>query len=190
MEKSPEVIYDESLVLRCQSGEEAALNELVQRWHPKLLRHAAHLTERQEAARDVVQESWLAIVRGLNRLDDPASFPKWAYRIVTNKCADWTRRRQRQRKLNAHAAEEVVETRDDPFESLEVDDELQQLRIALRQMPGEQRAILSMCYLEGMPLRDIAQALSIPIGTVKSRLFHARERLKRLLKRSSKSCSG
>ena len=94
MEKSPDAIYDELLVLRCQDGEEAALGDLVNRWQSRLLRFALQITDRRDAAADVVQESWLAIVRGIHKLDDPASFPKWAYRIVRNKSVDWTRRQQ------------------------------------------------------------------------------------------------
>jgi RNA polymerase sigma factor (sigma-70 family) len=184
MEKSPEAIYDELLVLKCQDGENAALEELVKRWQARLFRHAMHLTERQDVAWDMVQESWLAIVRGLRKLDDPASFPKWAYRIVSNKCADWTRRQQRQRKLtDAVASHAVAQSADEPFDEITAEDDVARLRQAMRQMPGNQRAILSMCYLDGMSLREIADVLDIPKGTVKSRLFHAREQLRLVLER-------
>ena len=187
MEKSPEATYDELLVLRCQDGEDAALEELITRWQTRLFRHAVYLTGRQDAAGDSVQESWLAIVSGLQRLDDPARFPKWAYRIVSNKCADWTRRQRRQRRLTKNVASDAgaaCPSADDSLASITDDEELVRLRQAMRQMPGDQRAILSMCYLEGRPLREIAQVLDIPTGTVKSRLYHARELLKRVFERT------
>ncbi|REJ96906.1 MAG: sigma-70 family RNA polymerase sigma factor [Planctomycetota bacterium] len=186
MEKSTEAIYDELLVLKCQDGDDAALEELVERWQSRLFRHAMQLTARRDVANDVVQEGWIAIVRGLSRLRDPASFPKWAYRIVGNKCADWTRRQQRQRRLTENVADATDPAGlggDDPAAVLTADDELGRLRQAMRQMRSDQRAILSMCYLDGMSLREIAHALDIPTGTVKSRLYHAREQLKRVLER-------
>ena len=93
MTRTHEDIQDELLVLQCQEGDGDALKALIARWQPRLARLAWRLTGESEAARDVVQDAWLAIVRGLKRLDDPARFRWWAYRIVTNKCADWIRRR-------------------------------------------------------------------------------------------------
>lgn len=183
MEKSPAAIYDELLVLRCQDGDEQALEELVGRWQARLLRHAERLTQRQDVAWDMVQESWLVIVRRLRRLDDPACFPKWAYRIVSNKCVDWTRGQQRRRKLAEQAAADAASsTADSPLEALSAADEVTQLRIALRKMPAEQRAVLSMCYLDAMPLSEMAEVLGVPVGTVKSRLFTARAQLRTVLK--------
>ena len=66
-------------------------------WHAKLLRHARHLTGDVEVAADVMQEAWLAAVRSLRHLDDPACFGSWIYQIVTHKCHDWLRRRLRAR---------------------------------------------------------------------------------------------
>ncbi len=84
MVRSLESIHDELLVLRCQSGETEAMEELIGNWQPRLWRHAKRLTGRRDAAWDVLQETLLAIVRSLHRLDDPALFRTWAYRIATN----------------------------------------------------------------------------------------------------------
>ena len=173
-------ITDEWLVLRCQAGERAAMDLLVRRWHWRLYRHACLLTAEPEAANDAVQDAWLVIVRTLNRLRDPALFRSWAYRIVTNKCADWVRRTRRGRQAMRQAAAEMSATaarRSD-------DDEPESLRSALRQMPAQRRAMLTMLYLEDMSVREIAGALGVPAGTVKSRLYHARQELRAILERS------
>ena len=73
------------------------------------LRLDSKLRSRVDAS-DVVQEAWLAIVRGLRRLDDPTRFRPWALRIVTNKCADWTRRQQRQRRIVRSVATKTSST--------------------------------------------------------------------------------
>ena len=70
--------YDELLVLRSQDGDRGALDELVNRWQGRFFRHACRLTANPDSARDAVQEAWIAIVRGLRRLDDPARFGPWA----------------------------------------------------------------------------------------------------------------
>jgi RNA polymerase sigma-70 factor (ECF subfamily) len=81
--RDPEDIHDEWLVLRCQEGDAAALTELVERWQPRLWRQAMRLTDNSDAAGDVVQQAWVAIIRGLGRLSDAACFRRWAYQIVT-----------------------------------------------------------------------------------------------------------
>jgi len=184
MHSSSESIYDQWLVIRCQQGEQDALAELVERWEPRLYRHAHRLTGNADAAADAAQESWLAIVRGLRRLDDAARFPAWAYRIVTFKCADWTRRRQRHR--NSH--DRLVQRQQtldhaQGATSGRIDD-IARLQEALRQLSGAHRAALSLHYLEELSIEQIATALNIPQGTAKSRLHFARAHLKAILERS------
>lgn len=176
-------IYDQWLVLRCQDGDRDALAELVERWQPRLQRQAMRLVDQPAEAEEVVQAAWLAIVRGVGRLHDPACFRRWAYQIVTNKCADWIRARQRQRAKTTPLTTEPVDR------SPTVDDrrdDIPLLRRALRQLPTEKRIILSMFYLDGMSLEEVSQALSLPVGTVKSRLHYARRELKLTLERSDR----
>ncbi len=177
-----ERVLDELLVLRCQDGEANAFEELVGRWQRKLLRHALHLTGDADGANDVVQEAWFAIVRGIGRVDDPTRFPAWAYRIVTHKAADWIRRRQRRR-----AVEDALEPPRATVSSEGANDDVDALRAALRELPRDARVALSLHYLDGLGVRDMARALGIPAGTVKSRLFNARNKLKQVLERKEVS---
>jgi RNA polymerase sigma-70 factor (ECF subfamily) len=180
--RSAEDIQNELLVMQCQDGDGDSLLALVNRWQPRLLRHAIRLTREHEAALDIVQEAWVAIVRGIRRLDDPACFAPWVYRIVTNKCADWTRQRQRQRTCFTSLAVEPA-TKEASAEDMQ--DEAAVIRRAIGQLPREQQAILSLFYVEELSLRSIAEALSLPIGTVKSRLHYARNNLKEVIERRS-----
>lgn len=178
MARSPEDIRDELLVLRCQDGDAQAMEELVARWQRRLWRHAWHLTGKEDAAWDVVQEVWMAIVRGIRRLEDPARFRPWAYRLVTNKGADWVRRQQRLRKLADDAARAV-----EPAAEPSSGDAGAGLRRAFGRLPTDCRAILSLRYFQDISLGDIARILELPEGTVKSRLHHARNQLKSALER-------
>lgn len=181
MRRDAESILNELLVLRSQDGDAAALEQLIRRWHEPLLRHASRLTGSvNDEARDVLQNAWMAIVRNLRRLDDPAHFRAWAYRIVTNKCADRVRARQRERRLNENARRSLSR---DEVNHNHASDDIGQLRSALRALPDDRRLLLSMHYLDGLSVGEIAIALSLPPGTVKSRLFHAREQLRHTLER-------
>lgn len=193
-------IEDELLVIRCREGDEEAFGELVGRWHRRLVRFARHLTGDEAAARDAVQETWLSAIRGIRRLDDPARFPAWIYRLLSRRAADWIRREQRRRKLrgaleaDAEARQEIVQgaaaaaggnpawaTTDRAgaasagASSGEAD--LAALRRSIARLPRDAQAVLTLKYLDDLTIAEIAEALAIPAGTVKSRLHYAREKL-------------
>jgi RNA polymerase sigma-70 factor (ECF subfamily) len=167
-------IFDEYLVLGCQKGQRKDLDLLAKRWHPKMVRHACRMTGNVDAAADVAQDSWMAIARGIRRLKDPTRFRSWAYRIVTNKCRDWIRRQQRDRARNSELPSQAV----DPSTVRGPDHRIMRLRSALKGLSAERRSILSMYYLEGFSVSEIGRALDIAPGTVKSRLFRARNELR------------
>lgn len=170
-------VLTELLVLRAQAGHADAIGLLVRLWHERLLRHAQRLAGRDDDAGDVLQDAWMDIARGLNGLEDPARFGAWAYRIVTRRCALGIRRQQRRREVERQVAAVDVSTNDCAATVDAVDD----VRAALRQLPGEQKAILELRYVEDFNISQIAEALGIAAGTVKSRLFHAREHLRAIL---------
>jgi RNA polymerase sigma-70 factor (ECF subfamily) len=180
MERDPETVLDELLVLQAQGGDADALAAIVRRWQGRLARHAFHLLGSAEDATDVVQETWLAVVRGINGLDDPACFPRWVFSIVSRKCADCIRHWQRDRMLVTGLASNRPAPATPVTES-----ELVHLRAGLQRLGGERRALLSMAYLDGLSIIEIATVLGVPPGTVKSRLYHARQELKEMLERSN-----
>jgi RNA polymerase sigma-70 factor (ECF subfamily) len=172
-ERPPSSLLDEYLVVQSQMGDSEAFARLAGRWHPRLLRHAYHFTQDTDAARDVTQETWLAVVRGLRSLNDPARFRGWILRIVANKARDWIRREQARRLATRNAEPPALEDGSTP-----ASDAVRRVRDGLRRLEPDQRFVLTCFYLEEMSVREIADALSIPEGTVKSRLYHARRALK------------
>jgi RNA polymerase sigma-70 factor (ECF subfamily) len=164
-------VYDELLVLRWQSGEEAAMSELVDRWHVRLFRHVRRLTDSVDDAAEVMQESWLAMIRSVTRLDDPAKFPAWAYRIASNKAADFVRKKSRHRTVPLDEPEKIV--------AKTPATEFGDLTALLGKLSLEHRTVVSLRYGEEMPLDVIAETLGVPLGTVKSRLHYALEFLKK-----------
>lgn len=177
-------VYDELLVLKCQEGDPNALDQLVSRWNQRLLDHARRLTHHTDGAGDALQEAWMAIVRGIGRLDDPARFRPWAYRIVTHKCTDWIRSQQRRRRLSEEISRQPLADEAAP-EASEAESEIERLREALRALPAERRALLYLHYLEGSSVAELANVFAVPEGTIKSRLYHARLHLKNVLERET-----
>ena len=168
-------IYDQVLVLRCREGDPQAFAELAGRWQERMWRHAFRLTGQQEAAWDVLQESWIAISHGISTLQDTAAFPGWAYRIVSNKSRDWIRREQRQRKGIQSYADQFLQP------SIDEGQIFSDLREALARLNRPDQIIISLRYEEGFNTAEIAGILKIPEGTVRSRLHYSRKRLRTLM---------
>ncbi|TWU08756.1 ECF RNA polymerase sigma-E factor [Symmachiella macrocystis] len=183
MSRNADDILNELLVIRAQHGDASALQLLIRRWHPKLIRHAHKLTEREDVAADVVQEGWVAIFRGLHRLKDPATFRGWAYRIVHHKSVDWIRSQTRERQLNHDLGQQITSpTVQKPPEELT---DVEQLRNAIVRLTAEQQLLLRMFYDDEMPLKEIAAVLAVPEGTLKYRLFSLRQQLKKMIDRET-----
>ena len=106
MRRDKKRVLGEYLVSAARTGDRSAFDQLARLYQPELARHAWRLSGDQDMAQDVLQDAWLDIVRGLGRLNDPAAFPAWAYRIVTRKCAGMIRKRQRVRDTQAAMAAE------------------------------------------------------------------------------------
>ncbi len=172
-----EQVVDELLVLAAQAGQVEAFERLAARWYPRLLRHARRLTGDSEGAREAVQEAWLAVARGLRRLEDPARFAPWVFRITGRRCFEWIAGRSRTRRRAADLDEAAAA----PAPSGADPDDVMRVRKALRRLEPERCALLAMFYVEGLTIAEIAAVLGIPAGTVKSRLYHARERLRAVL---------
>lgn len=163
---------DEYLVLLSQSGSREAFDRLVARWTPRLAAFAARTLGSTEAAKDVVQDVWESAVRGLKRLDDPARFGPWLYAIASRRCADAMRAKYaRARLTEGEGGEPATDPRPDADARLD-------LAAALKQLPPEQRVAVALFFGEDLSVAEIARAAGVPEGTVKSRLFAARQALR------------
>jgi RNA polymerase sigma-70 factor (ECF subfamily) len=184
MSRSFETIQDEMLVLAAQAGDAAAFEAIVRRWLPVMRRHATRLTGDADVAEDVSQETCLALIGALPGLRDPSHAHGWMLRIVTHKAVDWVRRRQRDRELTRTLRN--VEPPAVPSDILSEGESRERavlIREACMHLPTELRAVVSLYYGEGLPVAVIADALSAPSGTIKSRLHEARSQIKALLER-------
>ena len=163
-------IENQLLVMAAQDGDVKAMEEIVHRWYKKLWQYVFRLTSDIHAAWDITQQCWLEIIKGLKKLNDPASFRPWVYRIATNKSIDWLKTKSKYQQINLDSVE---------FNCHQKKDDLQAKKL-IQRLKDDSRTVLSLYYFEELSISEISVVLNIPQGTVKSRLFKARGELKLL----------
>jgi RNA polymerase sigma-70 factor (ECF subfamily) len=180
---------DAALVAACRSGDAHAFERLVAIHEGMVFNLAARLLGDLEEARDLSQEVFLQVYRQLARFEGRSALRTWIYRIVVNQCRNrqrsWRRRaRERSLPLEALAASSleprIAET-SGPYEQARLRERAERLQEALERLSFEHRAVLLLREVESLSCEEVAVALGLPEGTVKSRLARAREALRREL---------
>jgi RNA polymerase sigma-70 factor (ECF subfamily) len=162
---------DEQLVARVAAGDEEALRQLLGRYQRRL----SHFLHRYTGGRDVedlYQETWLRVVRGADRFDRERRFSTWLFQIAVNLCRDWHRRPPPE---VAAARDQAV---DAGLERSEAGLDAQRLLAAL---DDGQRAVVLLRFFYDLTEAEVADALEIPLGTVKSRTHNALRKLSALV---------
>jgi RNA polymerase sigma-70 factor (ECF subfamily) len=167
---------DADLVTRFQHGEEDAFVILMERHEHRVYNLAFRMLGGVEDARDATQDAFLSCFRHLPSFRGEAAFSTWLHRIAINACYDLVRRRKPATSLEEDVADAPA-TGDHADQASAAAD----VQRALLEVPPEFRAVLVLHELQDMPLEDIARALEIPVGTVKSRLHRGRVALGRFL---------
>ncbi len=177
MAQDPRLI-DAYLVAAARAGESDAFARLVAFRGARLYAHARRLCDDAETARDLVQQAWVQIWRGLRGLRDDRAFLPWALRIVTRAAARDLRGKLAARRVAQDLAL-LVETETHGAGEAVADAEA--LHRAMATLSPEYRAVLALFYLDELRVAEVAIALDIPPGTVKTRPMHARTQLRALL---------
>jgi RNA polymerase sigma factor (sigma-70 family) len=174
-----DINIDGQLVEAYKAGDKAALAFLVKRWHKMFCDKAYWLVKDRDVAKDIAQESWTTIIKNIEKLKEPKQFKYWATRIVCNKSMDWLRQQVVIR--NRTIGYEVqIESNDNSY--VENESLKQKLLQAINELPINQKSVVRLFYIESYSLKQISDLQNISVGTAKSRLFHAREKLKTILK--------
>lgn len=170
------MVPDEQLVGQILSGDNKAFEQLVKRWNRKFLAYVVGYVSDFEAAKDIVQDSWIAIFNSLGKLQDAKKFPQWAYRLVYFKTIDHFKAQVKIKKQ--------VEASIESQSSYQVDDSEINIAMFLDALPPLQKLTLKLFYYEGKSIQEIAALFELPTGTIKSRIFYAREQLKKKINKS------
>ncbi|MGB7414524.1 MAG: sigma-70 family RNA polymerase sigma factor [Thermosynechococcaceae cyanobacterium] len=185
-----EKLANNDLVLLCQQGlrpDRPAFSELLKRYQSHVDRVLYHLAPDWDDRADLAQEVWIRVYRNISRLHEPAKFRGWLSRIATNLFYDELRKRKRHRSplsLDAPIAMEdgnisweIASEDPGPEDSLTTHEFYHQLRVAIAELPEVFRTTIVLREIEGMPYEDIAEVTGVSLGTVKSRIARARQRL-------------
>lgn len=163
---------DEELMASIARGDERALSILVERHAGRMHAHLVRMTGNGEDAEDLLQETWLRVARAARSFDPSRTVRPWLFGIASNLARDLHRRRAVRRRLATEIRREVEPEPVRPFETLA-------LRDRVGRLPDRLREVLWLRYYEDLSEEEMADALGIPRGTVKSRLHGAIRELKR-----------
>lgn len=178
------------LVLRCQEGatpDKAAFAELLNRYQSHVDKLLYHLASDWQDRADLAQEIWIKVYRNIKRLNEPDKFRGWLSRITTNLFYDELRKRKRRQPPlslnNPHVLEdgdvewEIPSNTPSPEEELTTQEFYEQLHIAIKDLPEVFRTTIILREIEDLSYDEIAEITQVSLGTVKSRIARARQRL-------------
>jgi len=167
----------EWLVLRCQSGESGAFEDLIAVMERPLLYYAMSLTGNQDSALEVMQDVWLKVFRGIRKLKDPGSLRPWLYSITHGVAVDRIRRNYSREQAEQTHIEDFNESEEPSFAEENADD----VHRALSRLGVKHREVLVLHFLEDLSLAGIAEVIGCSEGTVKSRIHYAKKAMKEVL---------
>lgn len=173
---------EQALIKLAASGSSQAFEELITPYERKMYALALRMCSNTEDAKDCLQEAMLRIFKGLNTFRGDSSFSTWVYRIVSNACLDSHRRKKGRQNDSLDELSEVgvepVDRQAGPEESAERSELKRELSKAIEKLPYELKQPLVLRDIHGLSYEEIADTLEINVGTVRSRLFRARAKLR------------
>lgn len=176
-------IYYELLVLRCRRGDKEAMEEVIRRFERPLFYYIRRLVGNEADAWNLLQETWMKTIRSLHQLRDPKNLAAWLYGIA---------RRSSMSHLRTKYSEAM--RLDDAADPTDIEDagelpafeDAEQVHCGLSKLSIPHRDVLTLFFLQDLTLEQIAEVLGLPVGTVKSRLHYARNRLKEVLEKEGR----
>ncbi len=183
---------DRQLIRLASEGNQQAFEELVRKYRDLIYNLIYRMVGNREEAEDLVQETFVKAFRSLGTFNEEFAFSTWLYKIASNHTIDLLRKKR----LQLLSLDEPVRTREgqmnreypdenfNPERSLITSESTEIIFRAIEALPEKYRTIISLRHKEEKSYEEIGQILHIPIGTVKARLFRARELLRQELKKS------
>lgn len=170
----------QDIVVRCQNGENAAFEELFEIFQPRLKYYIRRLDTDNISTDDILQDVWLTVYRRIHRLQEIQSFAVWLYRIARNKVYDGFRRKDRFTRLPEDIPD--VSDNDEPdFDTMNTE----RLHHAMNNLKPYHREVLTLSFIEKMSYQSIAEVIGCNIGTVRSRIYYAKQSLRKEMERQN-----
>ncbi|GMV89580.1 MAG: DNA-directed RNA polymerase sigma-70 factor [Chthonomonas sp.] len=183
---------DTVLIERCQKGDRTAFDELIRRHSERAYKYAFRLTGNAEEASDVVGDAFVRVFNAMKNFKGQSAFTTWLYRIITNCFLDLRKKDRSKQTTSLDAmlqtpdgemARQIEDPNRNPYQEAERSSREDRVMHAVDQLAEYQKAMIMMFHVEMLSYEEIAEALDLPIGTVKSRLNRARLSLREILTR-------
>jgi RNA polymerase sigma-70 factor (ECF subfamily) len=173
---------DSSLVTRTLSGDTNAFGELVRRYQSSVFNVCFRLLGERRSAEDLAQETFIRAYQRLDTFDQKREFGPWIRRVSANLCYNHLqKKRVDQVTLRDEIDSAAFQSNDGPEATVSANERAEQIRTALASLPDHYRLVLELRHFQGMNYDEIAQALGLPLNTIKSHLFRARKQLAKIL---------
>lgn len=179
---------EKKLIKQCKKGSREAFNELVLLYQDQVVNFSYSMLSNREDAYDAAQEIFIKVYKSIGSFEEKSSFVTWLYKICSNVCKDFLRKRQvRSNVVSIDTGDfdedtmEIEDARYTPESALEQTEAQKRVRTALEMIKTEYREIIIYCDIQQKSYEEAAAILKCPVGTVKSRLNRARMALKRCL---------
>ena len=177
---------ERKLIQRAGSGDASAFNRLMEQHEKRMYAVALRMCQNREDAQDCLQEAMLRIYKSIGSFKFQSSFSTWAYRITMNTCLDELRRKKNKQNASLDSLVEVGFSPSDGINAPEqhaIQSDLRRtLHSAIGELPDDMRSAIVLRDVHGMAYEEIAQALDVNVGTIKSRISRGREKLREKLK--------
>ncbi|HMO05346.1 MAG TPA: sigma-70 family RNA polymerase sigma factor [Kiritimatiellia bacterium] len=177
---------DRELVARAQQRDAAAYDELVRRYYKRIYALLYNMTSNKEDAEDLIQDVFVKAYDALQRFKGDSSFYTWVYRIAVNRAINYVKRRNKRAGLSLDDMDGGVErdkayvelsSKESPFRDATLSELQEKLNEALQKLSDKHRAVVVLHDIQGVPHEEISKMLGVSSGTVRSRLFYARQLL-------------
>jgi RNA polymerase sigma-70 factor (ECF subfamily) len=168
---------DNAAIQKCRAGEREAFRHLVEHYQAEAIGHAVAILGNREDALDAVQEAFIDAFQALSRFDLGLRFYPWFYAILRHRCFKLAASRKRRETISTEELEILSPL---PGVSREESISLEQALLALT---TEQRELVTLKHLDGLSYEELAARFAVPVGTIMSRLYHARKQLRQKLSR-------
>jgi len=172
------VVDDQALIVATLAGRPEAFGELVARYERAVYHLAVRTLRDRTEAEDAAQEAFLKAYRALGSFRPGAKFSTWIFTICYRGCCD---RLAKRRRFSGEELPDRADTAAGPELLAERSDEAARLRTAIDALPEKYRAVITLYHLQGKQYEEIATVLNLPLGTVKTHLFRAKEQLRKVL---------
>jgi RNA polymerase sigma-70 factor (ECF subfamily) len=171
----------DSLVRRCRRGERAAFEEVFRQFQPRLRYYVRRLDAGGDHVEDTLQDIWVKVVRRIGSLRDSRAFVAWLYTIARNEVYGHAKAKD----PFVGLTDEHLELVTDDHEPVFGEEEAARIHAALERMTPAHREILTLCFLEDLPPKQVAEILGLRAGTVRSRIYYARQALRKELEKEN-----